>query len=53
VRLRAVSQAEEIKVEWLHIGLMNLAYGNLLDRRPVLYSGYERRLAENWYYRAW
>jgi hypothetical protein len=48
-----LSPADEIKVEWLHVGLMNIAYGNLVEKSPVLYTGMERRLYENWYYRAW
>jgi len=42
------TELEERQVEWLHIGLMNFLYGNLLDKRDHRYS---MDLGDGWYFR--
>jgi hypothetical protein len=41
-----LSREEQLKIEWLHIGLMNFLYGNLLDKRE---HHYDKVLGDGWY----
>ncbi|MGA2092367.1 MAG: hypothetical protein ABSH16_03025 [Sedimentisphaerales bacterium] len=41
-----LSREDQLKIEWLHIGLMNFLYGNLIDKRE---HHYDRVLGEGWY----
>jgi hypothetical protein len=42
-----LTEKERLRVEWLHVGLMNFIYGNLLDKRPHPFA---RDLGGNWYF---
>jgi len=46
----SLSGLEAHALEWLQLGLMDQAYGDLFDVRD--YS-YDRQLAAHWYYRSW
>ena len=42
-----LTELEERQVEWLHVGLMNFLYGNLLAKRDHRYS---MELGDGWYF---
>jgi hypothetical protein len=45
-----LSQAEQLKIEWIHIGLMNFLYGNLLHKME---HHYDKVLCDGWYFNRW
>jgi hypothetical protein len=45
-----LSTEEQARVAWLHVGLMNFIYGDLLAKRDYVY---DRQLREHWYFRRW
>jgi len=42
-----LTKIEQRQVEWLHVGMMNFLYGNLLHKRDHYYS---RDLGGGWYF---
>lgn len=42
-----LNAAERREVEWLHVGLMNFVYGDLLDKQQ---RPYQRKIADHWYF---
>jgi hypothetical protein len=44
---RNLTELEQRQVEWVHIGLMNFLYGNLLEKRDLNYS---KDLGNGWYF---
>jgi hypothetical protein len=42
-----LTELEERQVEWLHVGLMNCLYGNLLEKRD---HDYRMELGDGWYF---
>jgi hypothetical protein len=43
----SLTEREERQVEWLHIGVMNFLYGNLLEKRDYHFS---KELGDGWYF---
>ncbi|NCC62767.1 MAG: hypothetical protein EOM12_17990 [Verrucomicrobiae bacterium] len=51
LRIKSYPTPEEtLNIEWVHVGLMNFLYGNLIQKREY---AYERSLGDGWYYNRW
>jgi hypothetical protein len=42
-----LTEQQRLQVEWLHIGIMNFVYGNLLEKRQY---PFQKKLGDNWYF---
>jgi hypothetical protein len=42
-----LTERQRLQVEWLHIGIMNFVYGNLLEKRQY---PFQKKLGDNWYF---
>jgi hypothetical protein len=45
-----LTDKQRLQIEWLHVGIMNFAYGNLLDKRQYVFR---KDLGSNWYFNDW
>ena len=45
-----MTDKQRLQIEWLHVGIMNLAYGNLLEKRQYVFR---KDLGSNWYFNDW
>lgn len=45
-----LTEKQRLEIEWLHVGIMNFAYGNLLDKRQYVFR---KDLGGNWYFNVW
>lgn len=45
-----LTDKQRLQIEWLHIGIMNFAYGNLLEKRQYVFR---KNLGSNWYFNVW
>ena len=42
-----LTDKQRLQIEWLQVGIMNFAYGNLLDKRQYVF---QKKLGNNWYF---
>jgi hypothetical protein len=45
-----LTSEQRLQVEWLHVGIMNFVYGNLLEKRQY---PFQKKLGDNWYFNRW
>jgi hypothetical protein len=45
-----LTDKQRLQIEWLHVGIMNFAYGNLLEKRQYVFG---KDLGSNWYFNDW
>ena len=45
-----LTDRQRLQVEWLHVGIMNFAYGNLLEKKQY---PFQKKLGDNWYFNFW
>jgi hypothetical protein len=45
-----LTDKQHLQIEWLHVGIMNFAYGNLLEKRQYVFR---KNLGSNWYFNVW
>jgi hypothetical protein len=45
-----LTDRQRLQIEWLHVGIMNFAYGNLLEKRIYVFR---KNLGSNWYFNDW
>lgn len=45
-----LTDKQRLQIEWLQVGIMNFAYGNLLDKRQYVFR---KELGSHWYFNDW
>jgi hypothetical protein len=51
IKLKAdLTDKQRLQIEWLHVGIMNFAYGNLVEKRQYVFR---KNLGSNWYFNDW
>lgn len=51
LKLKAdLTDKQRLQIEWLHVGIMNIAYGNLVAKRQYVFR---KNLGNNWYFNDW